>query len=606
MVDDLLPYYNRELVYLRKLAGEFAEANPKVAGRLRLSADAVDDPHVARLIEAFAYLNARIRLKLDDDFPELTDALLGTLYPHYLAPIPSMTIAQFQPAPDMDGSFTLPAGVELDTEPVAGEPCRYRTCYPVDLWPIGLETVRLTGLPLVAPQNPRASRAVASLRLTLKCLADGVTFTQLAPDRLRFFLSGQPQQVYPLYELLFCNVVSVALADGVNDPEPVILDPTCIQPVGFAGDEGMLPYPARSLPGYRLLTEFFTFPEKFLFFDLVGLSAKTLIEAGERMEVFIYLDRGSSDLERNLGAENLLLGCAPLVNLFRQRAEPIELTQTEFEYRVVPDARRPAALEVYSIDSVRATSPSGEQRTFLPFYDVKHAADTRARQAFWYPSRRVSGQRDPGTDVYLSIVDLDFDPATPADWVLSIETTCVNRDLPGQLPFGGGHPHLKLTEGAAAIAAIRCVTAPTGTLRPSAGNRARWRILSHLTLNHLSLADDELGPDVLREVLRLYDFRDSPETRAIIDGVAGVSHRRTVARAPGHAFTAFCRGLEVTVEFDATAFAGGGVYLLAAVLERFMALYGSINAFTQMVAKIKGRPGILKRWPPRAGDQPLL
>ncbi len=606
MVDDLLPYYNRELVYLRKLAGEFAEANPKVAGRLRLSADAVDDPHVARLIEAFAYLNARIRLKLDDDFPELTDALLGTLYPHYLAPIPSMSIAQFQPAPDMDGSFTLSAGAELDTEPVAGEPCRYRTCYPVDLWPIGLETVRLTGLPLVAPQNPRASRAVASLRLTLKCLADGVTFTQLAPDRLRFFLSGQPQQVYPLYELLFSNVVSVALADGVNDPDPVILDPTCIQPVGFASDEGMLPYPARSLPGYRLLTEFFTFPEKFLFFDLVGLSAKTLIEAGERMEVFIYLDRGSSDLERNLGPENLLLGCTPLVNLFRQRAEPIELTQTDFEYRVVPDARRPAALEVYSIDSVRATSPSGEQRTFLPFYDVKHAADTRARQAFWYPSRRVSGQRDPGTDVHLSIVDLDFDPAAPADWVLSIETTCVNRDLPGQLPFGGGHPHLKLTEGAAAIAAIRCVTAPTGTLRPSAGNRARWRILSHLTLNHLSLTDDELGPDALREVLRLYDFRDSPETRAIIDGVAGVSHRRTVARAPGHAVTAFCRGLEVTVEFDATAFAGGGVYLLAAVLERFMALYGSINAFTQMVAKIKGRPGILKRWPPRAGDQPLL
>lgn len=606
MADELLPYYNRELLYIRRLAGEFADANPKIAGRLRLSADAVEDPHVARLIEAFAYLNARIRLKLDDDFPELTDALLGTLYPHYLAPIPSMAIARFMPAPDMDGSFTLPVGAELDTEPVAGEACRYRSCYPVELWPIALEGVRLTGLPLVAPQNPRAGRAVASLRLTLRCLADGVTFTQLAPDRLRFFLSGQPQQVYPLYELLFCNAVSVALADGVNDPDPVILDASCIRPVGFGSDEGMLPYPARSLPGYRLLTEFFAFPEKFLFFDLVGLNAKTLMEAGERLEVFIYLDRGSSELERSLGPENLLLGCAPVVNLFRQRAEPIELTQTDFEYRVVADVRRPAAMEVYSIDAVRATSPSGERRDFLPFYDVKHASGVRSQPAFWHASRRPTGKRDPGTDVFLSIVDLDFNPAAPSDWVLSIDTTCVNRDLPSQLPFGGGHPHLKLTEGVAAIATVSCVTPPTGTLRPPAGNRARWRILSHLSLNHLSLTDDELGPDALREILRLYDFRDSPETRAIIDGVVSVSHRRTVARAPGQAFSAFCRGIEVSVEFDTAAFAGSGLFLLAAVLERFLALYGSINAFTQMVAKVKGRPGVLKRWPPRAGDQPLL
>jgi len=606
MGDELLPYYNRELTYIRRLAAEFAEAHPKIAGRLRLSQDAIEDPHVARLIEAFAYLTARIRRKLDDDFPELTEALLNVLYPHYLAPVPSMAIAQLTCAADATASQLVPAPVEIDTEPVGGESCRFRTCYPTTLWPITVEAASLRGRPIVAPANPQAPSAVAVLRITLRCLAPDMTFTKLAPDSLRFFLRGQPQQVLPLYELIFNNTVSVALADSAVDPAPIILRPDCIRPVGFERSEGLLPYPARSFVGYRLLTEYFTFPEKFLFFDLTKLAAKVLVGAANKLDLFIYLNRTSAELERSVTADAFALGCTPIVNLFRQLAEPIHLTRSISEYRVVPDARRPGVTEVYSVDSVVGTAPDGSETTFLPFYSVKHAPGAQGQRTFWHPARRTLGERDPATDVFLSLVDLDFNPSVPADTVLSLKTTCLNRDLPSRLPYGGGHPQLQLVEPLAGVAGLHCLTPPTPTVRIPMRNRALWRLLSHLSLNHLSISRDDEGAEALREILKLYDFRDSSETRVAIDSLLDIRTRRGMARAPSSEMGAFCRGLDVEVVFDEQRFASSGLYLLAAVLERFLALYGSINSFTRLTVKLQGRPGVLRRWPPRAGDQELL
>lgn len=610
MTDELLPYYNRELTHIRRLAAEFAEANPKIAGRLRLSRDAVEDPHVARLIEAFAFLNARISHKLDDEFPELTDALLGVLYPHYLAPVPSMTIVQFNGQPDLPGVFVVPAGTELDTEPVQGETCRYRTCYPATLWPVAVDAMTLSGRPLVAPPNPRAAEAMAVLRLSLRCLDPSKTFAQLQPDALRFYLRGQPQQVYPLYELIFANTVSVALADSVGDPRAVIVGPDAIQPVGFGAEEGMLPYPARSPRGYRLLTEYFVFPEKFLFFDLTKLSAKTLMAAGNRMEVFFYLNRTIPELERSLSVENIALGCAPAVNLFRQRAEPIALSRALPDYRIVPDARRVGATEVYAVESVRVSRSDGAAKAYQPFYSLRHAGGEEDGSAYWYAARRPAAGRDPGSEMYLSLVDLDFNPSAPDDATASVEITTFNRDLPARLPYGGGHPYLTPVQGLSAVKTMVCVAPPTQTLRISSRQSQRWRLLSHLMLNHLSLSDGGDGLDALKEILRLYDFRDSAGTRALIDGITDLRIKRGAARAPAEPGApyreAFCRGTDVSIEFDPARYSGGGLYLLAAVIEHFLGLYCSINSFTRLTATVKGRAGVLRQWPPRAGERALL
>jgi type VI secretion system protein ImpG len=604
MSDDLLSYYNRELSYLRKLGAEFAQQHPKVAGRLRMSGDVVEDPHVSRLLEGAAFLNARIRYKLDDEFPELTNGLLGHLYPHYLAPIPSMAITQFKPAPDLIESRTVARGAEMLSEPVSGERCRFRTTQAVQVLPLEITGAALSGRPLIGPVSPKG--CVGVLRLTLKTTNKDADLAKLAPDSLRFFLRGPQAEALQLYELILNNTGAVAIADSLGDAKPLVLDASAIRPVGFEAEEAAIPYPARSALGYRLLTEYFAFPEKFLFFDIAGIAPKLKAMTGKTLEIFIYVNRSAVELELGATKESFALGCTPVINLFSQRAEPVPITGTQAEYQIVPDSRRPAGLEVYSVDAVSVSSPDGAVKTVHPIYGMTHAGAMRRETWFWHSSGRDGDFGDGVGETYLSFVDLDGDPTKVSEWVGSVETTCSNRDLAGKLPFGGGHPHMRLAREQAGVGAITCLTAPTAPLRLRSRKESAWRLISHLTLNHLSLAEQTAGPEALREILYLYDFRSAPETRAMIDSLIGVQAQRSTARAPNRAMGVLCRGLDVTLQFDEQPTSGAGVYLLAAVLERFLAHYVSINTFTRLTAKVKGRAGVLRTWPPRAGDLTLL
>jgi type VI secretion system protein ImpG len=612
MSDELLPYYNRELAFIRRLGAEFADAHPKIAGRLRLGPDAAEDPHVERMIEAFAYLNARTRFKLDDDFPEISDALLGVVYPHYQAPLPAMAVVQFlldRGQADLAVGYTMPRGTGLETDPIDGEPCRFRTCYPTTLWPIELKVASLTGRPFSSPVTKHASQAVAVVRMRLECFGKEMTFAKLSLNSLRFFLRGQSQHVFALYELIFNNTLGVAVAASSNDRDPLVLGPECVRPVGFERDEGLLPWPSRSFLGYRVLSEYFAFPQKFLFFDL-ALDRSVLQKAGNALELYLYLNRSSVDLEQNVSESTFQMGCTPIINLYKQRAEPIALDNTQTEYRVVPDARRPLANEVYSIDRVTATSPENEQVEYQPFYSFKHASDRLTQKTFWHATRRPAeqcgGEVDQGVEVYLSLVDLGFKANVPSNWTLDVETTCLNRDLPHRLSWAKGESGLRLTKGAP-VSRIECLTGrPTPTLRPALKHGAAWRLISHLSLNHLSLADHEEGADALREILKLYDFADSAETRAMIDGILSVQSRRVVGRVVGDIRGGFCRGIEVILHFDEDRFAGSGLFLFACVLERFLGLYASVNSFSKLIATTNKREGELRRWPPRAAETVLL
>jgi type VI secretion system protein ImpG len=267
------------------------------------------------------------------------------------------------------------------------------------------------------------------------------------------------------------------------------------------------------------------------------------------------------------------------------------------------------AHEVYSIDRVTAVSPLGEEVEYAPFYSVRHAADAAAEKTFWYATRRPAGQGegpvDRGTEVYLTLVDLGFRPSAPGGWTVTAETTCLNRDLPHRLPFGGDQPRLQLSEGGGPVGRLGCLTHPTGTARPPRKHGALWRLISHLTLNHLSLVDLDDQTHALREVLKLYDFADTDESHKMIDGIVDVRSRRVVGPVGSAAPGIFCRGVEVTIQFDEEQFSGSGLFLFAAVLERFLALYCSMNSFSKLVASTKER-GELRRWPPRTGEQVLV
>jgi type VI secretion system protein ImpG len=612
MADDLLPYYNRELSYIRRHAARFAEAHPKVAARLRLGPEGSEDPHVERMLQGFAYLTARVRHKLDDEFPEITQALLGVLYPHYLAPIPSFAIVQLdldEGQNELTAGLTVARGQGVETDPIQGEPVRFRTAYPVTLFPIDVRVGSLASAPFTAPPTPRATGALALLRVVLGCRSPGVRFADLGLKTLRLFLRGQPQHTQKLYELLFNHALDVAFATRPDDKAAVAAGPDALKPVGFARDEGLLPYPARSFVGYRLLTEASTFPQKFLFVD-VDVPPAALARCGNQMELYVYLNRQAPELEPNVTAEMFRLGCTPMVNLYAQPAEPIRLTQQEFEYRVVPDQRRPLSHEVYSIDRVTATAPDGREATYGPFFAVRHGSGPSGGP-FFHPTRRPAADAevnrdapavDRGTEVYLSFVDLGFNPAAPADWTVHVETTCMNRDLPARLPFGGGQPKLQLSKGGGLVSRLSCLTPPTPTIRTHLREEGLWRLVSHLTLNHLSLTGEKDGAEALREILALYDFTDSAATRSGIDGVLSVSGKRALGRYGG----AVCRGVEIHVEFDEDRFSGNGLYLFASVLDRFFALYASVNTFTRTVATVARREGIYKRFPARIGDAIVL
>jgi type VI secretion system protein ImpG len=621
MSETLYPYYERELHFIRQLAQEFARRYPAAANRLQLEPDRSTDPHVERLIEAFALLAGRVQHKIHDEFPELTDALLNVLYPHYLAPVPSLAIVQF----DVDtgrvqlpDGFPIPRHSRLHTNPLeygVGKrlACQFRTGYPVTLWPVALTEARLRPPPFPTDFAPPPGTK-AALRLRLECQGE-IPFSGLALDQLRFYLAGDNPSVAALYELIFNHTLQVVFRplDGEHRA-PVILEPQhCLHPVGFERDEGLLPYPNQSFLGYQLLTEFFAFPSKFLFVDLGGWRARPG-SLHKKVEVVLFLNRTQAHLEQAVDAGTFRLGCTPIVNLFEQTAEPIPLTHTRYEYRVVPDVTHPLGMEVYAVNAVTSTDPTvGETREYQPFYSFRHQDGQGDRQAFWYASRRPSLlENDRGTEVYLNLVDLRFEPRLPATAVLVVRTTCVNRDLPTRLQQVGENLAFEL-EQAAPLAGIRCLRSPTLTLRPPPRRGAHWRLLGHLNLNHLSLTDPVEGTEALREMLRLYDFSD-PEAghqlaavnRHLIEGILSVSSRRVVGRTGGPTASGFARGVEVTIEFDEEKYVGTGAYLFASVLERYLGLYVSINSFSQLVGKTRQGEGIFKKWPPRAGEQRLL
>ena len=611
MHDELLPHYNRELTYLRQLSREFAEQFPKVAGRLLMEGEITEDPHAERLMEAFAFLAARIHNRLDDEFPEITDALLGILYPHYLRPIPSMSIVQFQIDPEelhLTGRHTIARHRELYARPVNDLRCRFRTCYPVDLWPIRVAHARLEALAR-ADFALRGNDAVAAITLNLQALG-GTSFGELGIDRLRFFLDGEPPLMHALYEILFTGVHSVRVADGAGGS--VVLPPDSISPVGFDADEGLLDYDARSLLGYRLLHEYFAFPEKFMFFDLGGLAHAIKPSAGKQLELTIFL----RDLERRerlqalaqgVSVNTFRLGCTPVVNLFRQNTEPLIISHQQTEYQVIADVRRPWGLEIYSVDSVRKlvrTGDRGQMVEYRPFYSLRHTSGEDEEETFWHATRRSSPRKDDsGTEVYLSLVDLRFEPARPPSDALTISATCLNRDLPGLLPFGGDQGDLEV-EGEAPVARIRCLRKPTPTLRPPRRKGAYWRLISHLSLNHLSIVED--GREALLEILSLYNFSDSPALRKQIGGIVEVAAEPALAKIGPPGRQGFVRGTAIQLTFDEEEYVGAGAYLLAAVLERFFALYSSINSFTQLTAATRQREKPLAKWRPRAGQSILV
>lgn len=607
MSERLYGLFNEELAFIREEVREFGGRFSKVAARLRLSADSIEDPHVSRLIDSFALLTARLRLKIEDEFPEICQAMLQSLYPQYLAPVPSTAICQFElneAGSELTQGFRIARGTPIETEEVEGQPCFFRSCFDVELLPIRVAKTEYLVPPFAfATEASWSDNVQAAIRIELETIADKTDWQKIDIRRLRFYLGGSTICGNQMYEAILRDSLGVGLFSD-SKPEGVFLPPSCLIPTGFETHQGLLEHDPRTLSAYQILWDFFALPEKFRFVE-IDFASQWNVVAGKHMSIVIYLRKSQPIIQRNISSNSIALGCSPVVNLFQKEAEPISLTETQVEYRVVPSYRTVTGMEVHSIESVTASRPDGEgDITFLPFHQPSHRVETSEKDRYWHLSRRrrveARDDGDRGTEVFLTIVDLQSRPSPADEWTLHVRTLCCNRDLVSQigvqskLNFGGGPVQ----------ASFR--TSPTPTRRPIDRDDWIWRLISHLSLNHLTLSNDSDG-ELLREILRLYNVNDQEEYHKAIEGILSVSYKRSTARIPGSdKGPGICRGLEIQLEVDDERLAGVGPYLFMSVLDQFFSLFVTINSFTRLIVRSKGGSNVLYRGRPRSGTKFLI
>lgn len=579
--DDLLHYYQRELVYLRQQGSEFAQRYPKVASRLALGGAESPDPHTERLIEAQAFLAARVHRDLDREFPQLAAALLDSMCPTLAQPVPSMTVVAMHADPSqgkITSGLRVPRHTPVRAKAASGEICRLRTTWDSVLWPLRVKNLHVAD--------------GFQLCLTLNC-DEGTDLSELELDSLRLHVHGDWTVVMPLYDLLLTAVTAVTLVDG--DGLIHQLAPSHWRELGFGTDEVALPLAPHASPAYALLQEYFAFPRKFHFFELDGL--RGLLGRGQEFQIRLTL-KVPVPAGLRLDADCLRLGCVPVINLFTQGSEPLRIDHRQHEHLLRADHVAESHTEIHSVLSVHASDPEGERSRVIPPFvalDPGEATDG----VFWATRREpVLRPGMGGSETWLSFVDPMRTDTRPAEPVVFARLLCTNRRLAEQLPSG-----TRLSaEGLSDALHIRCLYGPSAQRPAPLAAQAMWRLVALLRLNHGSLVDGSDGVEALRGMLGLF-CDDTARDLAQVRGVSKLQARPATARIGRDGWRGYCRGTDVEVEFDEEAFVGGSPLLLSAVMARFLALYTTINAFVRL--RVRRRNEVWHEWPPMSGQQAL-
>lgn len=622
----LLRYYKQELEFIREMGAEFAAEYPKIAGRLGLSGLEVADPYVERLLEGFAFLTARVQLKLDAEFPTFTNHLLDCLFPDYLAPTPSMAVVQLQPAPTdpaLLAGVRIPRGSKLQSLLGKGDQstCEYRTAHEVTLWPLTIAEAQYVGSArdLAAFGLPDVANVRAAVRVRLQTTGKA-TFGQLPLRSLPLFLQGPEDLPMRVHEQLLANTLAVIVRPAVKAPPwQQRLADDCVRPVGFRDDEALLPGSLRAFQGHRLLQEYFAFPERFRAIELAGLEAAVgKAKDCRELDVFFLLDRAAVQLENKIDATRFALFTTPAVNLFEKRCDRIHLDVARTEYQVIPDRSRPLDFEVHTVLAVVGQgSEDHKDQVFRPLYGtddyVLPGIDDRyytidRRQRVLAKAQQDSGSRSSyvGSETFLTITDAARPPFDPELAQLEVRALCSNRDLPLLMPLGTTQTDFTLA-ATAPVQTIRCIAGPTRPRPSLAHGDTSWRLIDHLSLNFVTLLDqDERQAGLaLRELLALHGDTTDPHVQKLVQGVRSARSELVVRHLPTPGPLAFGRGMRIRLECDESQFEGSGVYLLGCVLERLFARLVSLNSFTETVLATVER-GEIAKWPPRIGNRQLL
>ncbi len=583
-------YYQDELSYLRELGQEFAAAYPAIAPML---AETGGDPDVERILEGVAFLTGKLRQKIDDELPEVIHSVAALLFPQYVRQVPAASVVAFEPLPNVVREKVMVArGSEVGSVPIENVSCRFRTTQDVELLPLAVEDARID-----------SSGLAQTLRLELK-VTGGAALSALELGKLRFYLHGERRLQDDVRLWLGAHVDSVAFAavdSGGNDTTVVTLPPRTLRLGGLAPEEALIPYPKTVYPGYRLLQEYFSLPQKYAFFDVTGLDSLPTDRLGDRFSILVrFKDQLPSGTR--ITKDNIKLFCSPVVNLFPHTADPLKPDVTKYEYLARPSGGQPDAFEIYAIDKVTGIARRTSQRVDIPsFFSFEHELNVDvASQVFHQPHVRPATIGE-GVDVYLSFGTPQDAGTIPEFDVISVEATCTNRLFPTQLKVGDIHV---ATATSPAVATFKNVIGVTQPLPPPVGRELQWRVLAHMAMSYRSIAELE----VLRTTVDIYNFHALHDRQAARANQLRVAAIKDVKVKPTDRLYrgAPVRGVRAEVELDENGFSGEGeMYLFASILHEMFASYVSLNSFTQL--RVRGsNTNVVYEWEPKSGNRTLI
>jgi type VI secretion system protein ImpG len=585
-------YYQDELSYLRDLGREFAAAYPAIAPML---AERGGDPDVERLLEGVAFLTGKIRQKIDDELPEVIHSVAALLFPHYLRQLPATSLVEFTPLPNVvREKLVVARGAEVGSVPVDGLSCRFRTTQDVELLPLAIDDVRVeTGAQLAQ-----------SLRIEMR-VTGGVAMAALALGAIRFYIHGDRRLQDDMRLWIGAHLDGVALAtvDGSGrDTVLASLPAKACRLVGMNEEEALIPYPRTVYPGFRLLQEYFTLPQKFAFFEVTGLDALATDKVTDRFAILLSFRDGLPQGTR-VSKENFRLFCTPVVNLFEHSSDPIKPDATKYEYLVRPGGSTPNAYEIYSIDNVVGIARRTSQRVKIPsFFAFDHETDPdQIQRPFFYQAHLRPAAVGDGVDTYVSFGSPQDAGTIPEFDVISVEATCTNRRLAAQLKVGDLRVPTATSPAVASFTNLAGVTQP---LAPPLGRELQWRVLAHMAMSYRSITELE----VLRATVDIYNFQALTDRQAARANQLRLAAMKSIRVRPTDRLYrgAPIRGVACDVELDESGFSGEGeMYLFASLLNEMLASYVSLNSFTQLT--VTGtNTRVVYRWEPKSGNLQLI
>ena len=617
----LLQFYIQELAHVRDAGAEFAGRFPKIASRLGMDATEVHDPYVERLLEGFAFLTARVQLRLHEEFPRFTEQLLNRISPNFLAPVPAMGVVQFNTNNTdqaLKKGLHVQAGTVLQSQVAKGiqTPCKFRVAHGFTLWPLEIQNIEHGAFKGSTPRVQGKGLVRSAMHVTLHNTAQ-LPLAELAIDALDLHVSCSDEYAYTLFERICYKTISVGVrAQGQETWQYLPLEQ--IQPLGLEDEHALLPADSRQFSGTRLLQEFFAFPQRFLFFRIGGLK-KYL--AGYHQQVFelaLCFEDSSPDLDRALGIDSLALNCTPVINLFEHTCDRLVLDERLHELHIQPNRSKPMDYEVHSVLSVQGHGANGISAIPALYSNTdEHNLGTTQ-----YMVRRVPTQASEkhvreggrstytGSEVYLGLTQPTGELASKHGLQqLGVRALCTNRDLPLLIPLGQGPTDL-MWPGNLPVQSIRFLRGPSRPKAPVHNGQACWQLIEHLSLNYLGLIDEGdhetgNGAAVFGQLLAVHADPTQSAHQQLVRAIQGIQSSPVVSRILRKGRPAVVRGVKVTLTIDELAMQGLGVAVLGGVLARYLASHVSVNSFVQTRVCAQ-HTGVAVDFAAMSGNRPLL